>query len=73
MPKIVFDWKDAVSVCDTVLVTDRVGESYDASVADKIRAEAKKQNKNVLVATYADQIAEEAPNDTNVSAVVLIK
>ena len=73
MPKIVFDWKDAVSVCDTVFVTDRVGGSYDASVADKIRAEAKKQNKNVLVAAYADQIAEEALNDTNVSAVVLIK
>ena len=78
MPKIIFDWKDAVSVCDTVLVTDRVGGKYDATVSDNIRAEATRLGKSVLLAAYEEMEPDEdfvpdALKDKNNSAIVLIK
>ena len=78
MPKIVFDWREALTVCDSVLIADRVFGEYDGTIADGIRAEAKKQGKRVTVAAYESLGADSnyitvALCDADNSGVVLIK
>ena len=78
MPKILFDWEKALSVCDSVLITDRVYGEYDADLADEIRDKAQKLGAEVIVALYEAYGADEntvadALGDKNNDAIVLIK
>lgn len=52
MPKIVFDWQEAVRLCDTVLIGDYQYGAYASSVAANIRAYANEQGKSVAVMAY---------------------
>ncbi len=54
MPKLVFDWKEAVDLCDTVLIKDYQFGTYSDTVASAIRSYAKEWNRQVIVMGYAD-------------------
>lgn len=52
MPKIVFDWKEAVDMCDTVLIKDYVYGDYQKDIAEGIREYANTADKTVLLMVY---------------------
>ena len=52
MSKIVFDWKEVVDLCDTVLIKDYQYEDYDKNVATEIRSYASEAQKQVLIMGY---------------------
>lgn len=53
MPKIVFDWKTAVDLCDEVVIGDYQWGGYRAEVAAGIRSYAAESGKKVTVRGYA--------------------
>ena len=76
MPKIAFDWKMAVDLCDIVLVKDYQFGTYSATVASEIRAYAKNWNRQVVVMGYEDcgvnaEFIADALNDSLNSRVVV--
>ena len=60
MPKILFDWKEALELCDSVLIKDYVFGAYDSGVAEEIRAYADEKEKQVIVMGYQDLGADES-------------
>ncbi len=53
MPKLVFDWKPIVELCDSVLIYDYQYGGYQASVASQIRTYAAEHDKDVTIMGYA--------------------
>lgn len=54
MPKITFDWKQAIDLCDAVLVKDYQFGTYSNTVAREIRTYANEWNREVIVMGYED-------------------
>ena len=54
MPKLVFDWQEAVRLCDTVLIGDYQYGTYDTTTAASIRKFAVEQNKTVAIMAYSE-------------------
>ena len=53
MPKLVFDWQEAVRLCDSVLIGDYQYGAYNVETASAIRKFAVEQGKTVAIAAYS--------------------
>ena len=54
MPKICFDYKAAVELCDEVVLKDKLDGGYDATVASGIKAYASELGKKCYVFCHSD-------------------
>ena len=61
MPKIFFDYKSAIDICDSVIIKDRISGEYDSSVASQIKSYTSDSGKTCYVFCHSDSNNTDAP------------
>lgn len=57
MPKIVFDWKEAIDLCDMITIKQNFNNNYQASKVEALTSYAKSKDAEVWVTAYTQQVS----------------
>ena len=57
MPKIVFDWKKAIDLCDMITIKQNFNNNYQASKVEPLTSYAKSKDAEVWVTAYTQQVS----------------